>query len=164
MEQPKEKWMDSAAKQEITLLILAEMITRNDDLDALYESSLEYMKFEKKNFKRNVKALFKALAEKEERAQYDTAAVLNDRQVNPRPTLTHGGYPFWDTSAAKVLLAQDIKDGLDKDKTKDELWNSREEYKVFPSDIFKQHVFQERLKGVQTSYSRRSKTNINRFP
>jgi hypothetical protein len=160
-----EKWQDSNAKDILTLLILDGTVTEASDLDEVYELSDEFEKFNKAKFKRNAKALLDALDKKEERALFDSTAVAHDRMLHPRPELTSGGYPFWDTSEAKELLTSDIENGVDKTMTSRELWHSREAYKQFPRDIFIKHIHQERKSIAQRELNllnkKKKKKNIH---
>jgi hypothetical protein len=145
-------WQDSDAKKELALLILDGTVTANSDPNQVYNSSIEYQQYDIKNFKRNLKSLIHSLAKKEENALFDAAAVAHDRQLYPRPALTSGGYPFWDTSEARVLLSADIDADLHLAMSPRDLWNSRDEYQVFPSHVFRQHIHQESVRRLAKGF------------
>lgn len=152
MSETPEPWQHSAAKENLALEILAGLITETTDLDILHGSLDMYRQYDRKKFKRNIKALMKSLAMKEARAAFDTAAVINARNLYPRPALTSGGYPFWDTSVAKVSLSSDVDNGIDQNMTSAELWNSRQEYKLFPIAVFQKHILQEHSKRKASGF------------
>jgi hypothetical protein len=56
---------------------------------------------------------------------------------------TNGEYPLWHESDASKLLEKDLKDGLKKEMTPLQFQQTREEYLVFPSDVFRKHIYQE---------------------
>jgi hypothetical protein len=56
--------------------------------------------------------------------------------------MTKDGYPLWEMSEASKLLKEDINNGLHKNMTPDDFWNSRAEYKMFPKIEFRKLVHQ----------------------
>jgi hypothetical protein len=146
MNEALKPWKESDAKAILTLEILDGTVKEESNPEEVYNSCLEYQQYNFTKFKRNMKALIKSLKNKEDQALFDAAAVAHDCELFPRPALTDGGYPFWDTSAAKTLLAADIDRGADKEMTPFDLWCTREEYQLFPHDVFRHHIHQERTK------------------
>jgi hypothetical protein len=45
--------------------------------------------------------------------------------------MTKDGYPLWDMSDASKLWKEDINNGLRKNITPHDFWNSQAEYKIF---------------------------------
>lgn len=70
-------------------------------------------------------------------------AYLNSRTVYPRSPLNRNGEPVFDMSPAKDLLRQDIKAGLGKTMTPEEIRSRHSEYGVFEKSVFHNHVRQE---------------------
>lgn len=147
-----EPWQYSHAKEILVQEIFEGKVTEQSNFDLVYDSNVEYQRYKRTNFKRNMKSLMKSLQSKEERAHFDGAAIAHDETLFPRPALTSGGYPFWDTSVAKTLLEKDVDDGLDLQFEPIDLWNSQEAYKMFPFEVFGKHIHQERSKRTQSSY------------
>lgn len=153
-----EPWQGSYAKEILTQEILEGKVTESSKPDEVYMSNVEYQRFKKQNFKRNLKSLLKSLSNKEERAHFDAAAIAHDTALFPRPAVSFHGYPFWDTSDAKPLLSQDIDNNLDLTLGHEALWSSREDYQLFPEEVFCRHIHQERSKRNQSLYwSRKNK-------
>ncbi len=77
----------------------------------------------------------------ESRKVTNDLAALEDFKKNHKPaTHTHAGYPQWAFSDAEELLKKDIDEGKHVGLKKKELWESRNEYKVFPLKVFRDHV------------------------
>jgi hypothetical protein len=152
-----EPWQFSHAKEILVQEIFEGKVTENSNPDIVYNSNEEYKRYKKGNFKSNLKSLLKSLYNKEERSQFDAAAIVHDTALFPRRALTTRGYPFWDTSEAKVLLVKDVDDGLDLQFEPKDLWLSQEAYQIFPFDVFKKHIHQERSRRTQSSYWHRKK-------
>jgi hypothetical protein len=148
----KVPWAESRAKEILTSEILEGNITDDSDWQDVYYSFAEYQKYEKQNFRSNMKNLLKALTKKENSALFDLQAVKDDRTCYPREEVTEQGYPFWDTSEASKLLKVDFDKDIIKKQSLDELWNSREAYKMFPKEVFSKHIYQEKKNRLQKSY------------
>jgi hypothetical protein len=152
MAESPEPWRFSHAKDILTQQILEGTVTQNSNPNNVYSSNDEYMRYDIKKFKSNLKSLLKSLDNKEERAQFDIEAVAHDMALFPRAAMTVGGYPFWDTSEAKLLLTNDIEQGVDLQLQPRDLWNSREAYKLFPYKIFLRRIHQERRNRTNSTY------------
>jgi hypothetical protein len=142
----------SHGKAILTTAILDGTVTDGSDPNTVYESCIAYQQYDRNKFKMNLKNLILALKKKEDRALFDAQAIDHDRQLFPRAALTNRGYPFWDTSAAKELLASDINEGKHLTMTSRDLWQSREAYLLFPLAVFQQHIGQEKKKQSQSLY------------
>jgi hypothetical protein len=151
---PTIPWQHSRAKEILTLLILEETVKEDSNAAELYNSHDEFQQYKFPNFKRNLKNLIESLKLKEDRALSDAAALAQDTARFLRPALTSRGYPFWDTSDAKVFLIKDIDEGEHLRLDPIQLWNSREAYQQFPKHIFRGHVHQETYKRRDSSYWR----------
>jgi hypothetical protein len=145
-------WGESDAKKILELDILVGVVTEDSDPLAVYQSHDAFQDYKLKNFKANLKRLIKTLRNKEERSIFDAEAVKHDTELFPRAELTLRGYPFWDTSEAKVLLASDVEDGIDAEMKPFDLWEMRPEYKAFPLHIFRKHIYQERRRHKQSLF------------
>ena len=70
----------------------------------------------------------------------------------PQERKTSRVISFWDTPPASKLLKNDEEEGIAKDLKPAQLWASREEYKDFPCDVFRKHIYQERNKQLAGEY------------
>jgi hypothetical protein len=163
IEEEPEPWQFSHAKEKLVQRILEGEITADSNANIVYNSDPDFMVYDLRNFKTNLKNLIQSISRRVSNAEFDDAALAHDQSLFPRPNLTLGGYPFWNGSAAETALAEDIDNNLDRTITTQELWNSREVYLVFPFHIFSQHVRQERTSRTQSSYwHNRSKQKSNK--
>jgi hypothetical protein len=69
--------------------------------------------------------------------------LARDRQLHRRQSHNHRGEPVFDLSPAKLLLRKDIKNKVHTTKQPSELQASREEYKQFKAEKFKDRIYQE---------------------
>lgn len=145
-------WAQSNAKTLLKTEILIGDVTEDSNYLEVYYSNPEYQKYKKENFPTNLKNLLASIRKSEARAVFDANAVIQYQTMHPRQPLTNRGYPHWDTSEASRNLIQDIDSGFHKSMTLDELWNSRDSYKLFPKNVFRKHIYQECNKRLQTSY------------
>ena len=75
--------------------------------------------------------------------QTEWKAYLRDVDLQPRNSHNNRGEPSFDLSPAKELLRNDVTNGLHKDMTPSELWQSRPEYMQFKLKVFRQRIYQE---------------------
>ena len=77
---------------------------------------------------------------------------LEDMQNHQKKLVTCRGTPFWNTHAAKTLLTEDVKAGIDRRMKPKILWESRVEYQAFPYDHFRKRVYEIRSKQLAAPY------------
>lgn len=95
-------------------------------------------------FESRIDAARERLAAKRTRAQEENEAMLQDRQIYPRPQYSSAsGEPQWEGSEAQAWLKQDIAQGLQKTMSRMQFYNSRDAYKVFKQQTIVQHIYQE---------------------
>jgi hypothetical protein len=99
--------------------------------------------FEYENFRNHLRDLRKQIRASKDRAISDSAALAHDRRIFPKKTYNHRGEPRWEGSEAEQLLKQDIDEGKNKDLMPAELHQSRDEYKGYPLEVFRKHIYQE---------------------
>ena len=143
------KWKNSVAKTVLTNEILEGNIG-NQTTSELYHSNEEFQRFTRRNFCSNFSNLQRKLETNEENAIIDAELIKHDRKLHPRGENTVAGYPFWDTSAARLLLESD-KTTKTNIKPKD-LWMSRPEYQEFPLTVFRCHVHDIKRKSKANAY------------
>jgi hypothetical protein len=148
-----EPWKTSKAKKILSSLILDGTVTAESDTDVVYNSQEEFQQYNIRSFKTNLRNLIAGLKLKEERAFFDNAAIEHHLLHFPRPQLTNRNYPFWDTSSAMTLLAEDINEGLHQQMTPSQLRNTQPEYQEFPLDVFRRHIHQEKRRRIQSNFA-----------
>jgi len=80
---------------------------------------------------------------KTERSQSELQALHHDRQIFPRPALTHWGEPQWEGSTAQSLLMKDVLEDRVHERMKpQEIWKSRDAYSLFDKDRFREKIYQ----------------------
>jgi hypothetical protein len=95
-------------------------------------------------FKARLESHRKQVSEEYAVAQHEEEYFAHDRKCYPRKTHNERGEPVFDTSPAKPLLQQDIKDEMHLHyKTSKRLQLSRLEYKPFKPRIFQDRILQE---------------------
>jgi hypothetical protein len=72
----------------------------------------------------------------------DEVAFINSRRLYPRSPLNRKGEKVFDMTTAQELLRQDIKNGLGKSKSPEQIRLSRKEYMEFEKTIFHGRVRQ----------------------
>lgn len=106
-------------------------------------------------------------------AARDLAAVEHDRQLLPRDRHNERGELVFDMHPAKLLLREDVKNGVHRRMTPDYMHRStRPEYKLFKGEIFRHRIYQEvrlqkyfnylELKRTKESPTRRRQTRERR--
>lgn len=145
---PKKKkspvpWGKSKAKE----LLFQDIVAGRADgtARAIYGSRPEYAAAQPNfnTFAGNVYRLRKWIAKHQVRADEDAAALAQDVSENPRVLMDPRGYPRWDQSEAFGLLKQDIADGKHDEMAPQQLQQTRDEYKDFPLEVFRNHIHQE---------------------
>jgi hypothetical protein len=147
-------WAQSESKQILEQDILEGNVTERSDPELFYMMHVDYSNYEKRKFKQHLKHSLQTLTKHSQNALFANNAVANAQMNHPRGAVTERGYPFWDTSPACILLHQDICNGLTDQMKPSELWNTRNEYKEFPLDVFRQHIYQEKNRIKASSYWR----------
>jgi hypothetical protein len=151
------KWKHSAAKALLYKDILEgrlPMIRQNGDptYDILLATSYAHLPaFQVEDhgapgkFGNRLRSLRKQITDKHDRAQVDSDALDNDRQLFPKVFGNDAGrgYPKWGPSLAKQLLKADVDAGLHETMKPADLQQSRPEYQPFPPKVFRNHIYQE---------------------
>jgi hypothetical protein len=137
------KWIKSRAKMNLKQDILDGAVT--DDMNAreVYNTRPEYKDYDFTRFTANLRALRKVIEDHQQQAVDDLADYYQDLILHPRPAMTIKGYPFWDTSEARLLLIKDMEDELHLDLTPLQLWQTQHAYQLFPLKVFRNHIYQQ---------------------
>ena len=96
-----------------------------------------------KNFPSRLRSARNQEIAKINRNASDEEAFAHDRNLFPIVTRNAQGLLRWGGSNAEELLRQDISNGRHHTLRPKQLHNSREEYKKFPLDRFREHIHQE---------------------
>jgi hypothetical protein len=92
-------------------------------------------------------------ARTDEKATVDDLALLHDRQLHPI-NMENPSMPYlrWDLHPAQGLLKIDVDNGRHELYKPMQLQQTREEYKVFPLEVFCKHIEQEKRSRRETPY------------
>jgi hypothetical protein len=140
-------WRTSDAKKALALML-------ENDVDgtihamhhsAVYMMSPLFQAYDPKNFQTNLKNLKEATQKDKSIVAFHQKAFEHDRNLVPTKDLTPRGYPRFDVSAAKALLARDVKEGKHKEGNIRiiDFQQTRPEYRSFPLAVFRKHIYQE---------------------
>jgi hypothetical protein len=148
------KWVTSDAKKIIIedlegqLLPLYEIQLSTNDAWAVYSQLPEFAKVPFSQFKSRLKDHRAQVLKRRERVGEEEAAFIQFRAKNPRKTHNNRFEPVFDMLPAKLLLRQDVKDGLHLTMTPNQLQKFRPEYHLpehhaLSPDKFKGRIYQE---------------------
>jgi len=142
-------WKDGEAKELLRKDIVNGKIDGKGPKE-VYNMRPEYRAYKYDNFVTNLRNLRKSLAELQERADDDAAALAHDEALDLR---SNGKpYPRWQGTEAETLLKLDIDNDQQKNKTPRELQATRPEYAPYPSKVFRDHIHQETRSRLERSY------------
>lgn len=117
-------------------------ITNDMSLEQAQALRAMYGSMKAEVFKSRLEGMKQIVAKAKERAAYDHAAYLHDRQIRPKPMYKKNGEPNWHGHEAKKLLALDLYDKELKKLSPEELWEMRSQYKEFTLKTFRGHIYQ----------------------
>ena len=143
--QKLEKWREREAKCLLYDSIMsgavpASMMAAND----VYNMLPQYQKFDFHNFKTNLNNLRDAILSKDyTRMQEDYESYGSDCAVLQGMQRVIPQHILWHESKAKKLLEHDIDEGIHMHLKPSMIHATRAEYKMFPLDVFRNHIYQE---------------------
>jgi hypothetical protein len=154
---PKNWWKDSAARQRlIDDLENGDLSLSEKEVSAamawdFYKTCPEFSNVAFEKFEGKLKDHRAQVAPQKGRSSLEMDALRHDRKLYPRVTHDSCGKSVWDLSRAKKLLRAYVKDKLATMTPADlkiyinptDLWETREEYKVYDLQIFTHHIYQE---------------------
>jgi hypothetical protein len=116
----------------------------------IYETEPLFKQYPWNNFRNNFNRLMDTLDQEEDCVAYDQIAFEKYRRT-PRPLLTKKGEPFWDGHAAQQMLKAFVVTQDERWKNKEierkmlpaELHATKDEYKVFSLETFRNHYYRE---------------------
>jgi hypothetical protein len=113
---------------------------------------------EYKDFPRRLRDLRKQIARKNDRASIAAAALSHDRRIYPKEIANKTCTVRWEGSEAERLLRLDMDAGKHELMAPRLLYEERSEYKEFPLQTFRGHIYQElRTRKFQRQYRVRRK-------
>ena len=158
MAKEKIEWRDSPEKQQLIRDILSGQIDPELKPMQVWPRVPYLHKWGKKNFGSRLRSLQKSLQEKTDRAAFDRAALVHDRQLFPKQAYGRDGQPRWEGWRAAKKLSKDVKRGKHMLMTPKELQESRPGvYTLFSYDVFKGHIKQEMERRKKIVFYRRLK-------
>lgn len=148
-----EPWRNSEAKAQVKLLIESDDLYMNMCEHELYLLSDLFQQYAEDRFVDNVQNLKKSLKAEEEQVAIQEAALVHDRKLFPKKSMTYWGYPRWDTHEAKALLRKDVQQKKQTGMEPKELHQTRDAYNLdFNLGVFRKHIYQEEYAQVGRSY------------
>ena len=114
-----------------------------EDAFQIYRQYAQFAGIKFDQFKERLKGHREQLQKLHERSNLEAEALACDRQLYPRNTHNQRGEPVFDLSEAKYLLREDVKDKKHTTVTAEALRQSRPQYRVFESEIFRRRIKQE---------------------
>jgi hypothetical protein len=138
-----EPWKKSKAKKLLMQDIVDGKVTREMGSMVIFNMRPEYKMYKYACFQTNLRNLRKALDKLKHAADETKIAYDNFIQLNPPATTTFYGYPVWEKSQAQTLLRNDITSGVGSNLAHRDLWQTRQEYKIYPLKVFREHVYTE---------------------
>jgi hypothetical protein len=142
-----EKWKNSKAKALLIRLLLdSTSDIHNKSPEEVWESSEWFQKFPMHRFVGNLMNIKETLEVKGKVVKEDILLIEAELAALKLSNMTKRGYPHWHTHAAKKLLADDVMLEQNKAMKPKDFRVTRQEYKEFPLDVFRSHIYQEQRK------------------
>lgn len=139
--------------------VLIKLIVKGDITDSMgprdvydlhdHRAVFHLVKYER--FRDNLNRLRKTLREQAAKASSDELAFVHDRKLYPidQEKLR------WPGSEAEKALRVDVKAGKHKTSKPKELRQTNDEYKKWPLDRFRNHIYQEQMREITSPYWKR---------
>lgn len=143
------EWGRSGAKQFLKVAFREKTIPSNyaDEQQVWNDHCKDHKAFARMQydaaFKRRLNSVRDDYELKAKRCEKDQKAFDIAVKNHPTPKLNFRGEPQWNGSRAQELLKLDIADGKHTTKEPIALRESKEEYKVYSLDTFRDHIYQE---------------------
>jgi hypothetical protein len=143
-------WKDSPAREVILEDLLAGILPLESDeisareaWDDVYSNLIEFHGVEYDQYYRNLRNHRVQVAKQLGNSKWLLSALEHDWGLTPRQTKNARGEPVFDMSIAKKFLEMDVKDKKHERMTPATLQTTRDAYKMFRLDIFRQRIHQE---------------------
>jgi hypothetical protein len=146
---PSIEWED--AKNILTPLIYSGEIPGSMIAKDVYNIPQHKELFQKvrwDRFRDNLRALRRRIEKEYSNADFDQQALDHDRALYP----IDNSKLRWPGSAAESALKCDVDEGKQKTMTPAQLRDTNEAYKEWPLNRFRDHIYQEERKRIETPY------------
>jgi len=152
-QEPKKKWRHSNAKQILCELlrdgtIPMDQYDKNGNetmkIEEIYHLSDQFLLYDPEKFEERLQKVRDNINELDKRADEDRKAFDIYKKKHDVAEFTPHGYIQWQGSDAQELIWDDIHAGKLDSMTPQQLWQSREEYRLeFPLSVFRKKIEQE---------------------
>lgn len=126
-------------------------------VEEIHQSDPSFRQYPLSDFKKYNRNVKKLAQKRKEKLNRDTDTFRRQMESKPRGELTDRGLPFWDTHPGYEMLKGDfdkIQKGEMSRLTPMQLYQSRNVYKEFPFEVFKNHFNQEQRKRRESNFWR----------
>jgi hypothetical protein len=166
---PKKKsdtsWKHSDAKKHLDRdLIDGTIPLDRDEMEPMvvYQQRPEFAAFPYEKVRGHLNTLRRKNCDFKARADSESASLARDRCAHPKTPHNHIGEPRWEGSAAFTIFAATLTVWNNWRQqwprvTPMELYETREEYTMFPLEIFRKHIYQENTRGKSNAQRRSAK-------
>ena len=148
-----------AKKKKLSAWDIAKPLLEKDYLDGAINDEMpprvvvtlrdEYKNIPINNFRSNFLEMKKRIWKHKGRQVRDSIAFVHDTSLY---YLASEVDDCWDGSDAQLLLMIDVKCNMHKVMKPKQLWEYRPEYKEFPLDVFRDHIYQESRSALESNY------------
>jgi hypothetical protein len=148
----KVDWKTSEEKEQLRKDIINGVVKGDMKAEIVYQMHQgAYHKFKFERFKDNLQNLRNAIIKSKTAAEEDEFALLNTLQHWPAQ-VDLPPYPAWHGSVAKAYLLEDIESGVVEGVKTANVWQMRPEYKMYPLNVFRDHLNKEKKKPAEKGY------------
>ena len=152
MAKDKKSWRYSAEKKLLQEWLEDGTVKQDDPPKQVYAMHDGFRRFQYANFFNNFRNLKEVVEKSKGRAVFDEASFENDRHRYPPTTNSLHAYPHWPGSGAEQLLKQDLDENIDELLEPKYFHKYREEYELFPLNVFRAHIYQEQRSRNTRAY------------
>jgi hypothetical protein len=148
-------WVKSPAKQLLWQLLSDEasyIHAFGMHVDKIYYSEPLFMQYKIESFRTNYRNLAAKVKADKAMVNFDQMGFDKEREKFPRNDKNDRGYLVWDQHRAQSLMKEDVKEKRSQGMKPKDLRETRDEYKAFPLDVFRQHKYQEERKQREMVY------------
>jgi hypothetical protein len=103
-----------------------------------------FSRYNRGNFASNFNSLKKAIEVERLAIEFESLGFEKEKSVFKRNPLNCRGQPFWDTHPAKKLLVDELKNGVHIGREPQAIRATRDEYKEFNLDTFRNYYYREK--------------------
>jgi hypothetical protein len=148
------KWIYSEAKKTLRQDIVDAVVTNETDVHVVYNMHNGiYLEYDFVKFRNNLKNLIAAVDNDKAAASINLIALNNTlARIRPQDVANQPAYPSWQSSLARTFLLEDIASGNLHGMKPSQIQQTRQEYQVLPSKVFRDNFYKELYKPVNKAY------------